>query len=87
MAGILPVGVLWRISLSSSMAFILATALLLRQKRKSVAIPALQSGYIGCNTGNGKKLSSNQAQLGQATCLADAKFLPISCVTSYVAAL
>ena len=26
-------------------------------------------GYVGCNTGNGEKLSSSQAQLGQATCL------------------
>ena len=47
----------------------------------------VQSGYIGCNTGNGKKLSSSQAQQGQGTCLADALFLSISCVTSYVAAL
>ena len=30
----------------------------------------IQSGYIGCNTGNGEKLSSSQAQVGQATCLA-----------------
>ena len=30
----------------------------------------VQSGYIGCNTGNGKKLSSSQSQLGQETCLA-----------------
>ena len=30
-------------------------------------------------TGNGKKLSSSQAQLGQATCLAVAEFLTISC--------
>ena len=32
----------------------------------------LLCGHIGCNTGNGKKLSSSQAQLGQATCLAAA---------------
>ena len=32
----------------------------------------LQSGYIGCNKGNGKKLSSSQAELAQATGLADA---------------
>ena len=32
--------------------------------------PLVQCGYGGCNTGNGKKLSSNQAQLGQTICLA-----------------
>ena len=32
----------------------------------------VQSGFIGCNTGNEKKLSSSQAQLGLGTCLADA---------------
>ena len=32
----------------------------------------IQSGYIGCNTGNGEELSSSQRQLGQATCLAAA---------------
>ena len=42
---------------------------------------------MGCNTGNGEKLSSSQAQLGQTTCLAVALFLSISCVTSSVAAL
>ena len=36
----------------------------------TLALPALQSGYVGCNAGNGEKLSSSQAQLGQATCLA-----------------
>ena len=30
----------------------------------------LQGGWGGWPTGNGKKLSSSQAQLGQATCLA-----------------
>ena len=29
----------------------------------------LQGGWGGWPTGNGKKLSSSQAQLGQATCL------------------
>ena len=32
----------------------------------SYVCSALQSGYIGCKTGNGKKLSSSQANLGQA---------------------
>ena len=27
----------------------------------------IQSGWSGCHTGNGKKLSSSQAQLGRAT--------------------
>ena len=31
---------------------------------------ALQGGWGGWPTGNGKKLSSCQTQLGQATCLA-----------------
>ena len=35
----------------------------------------VQSGYMGCNTGNGKKISSSQAQLGQATCWARQHFL------------
>ena len=30
----------------------------------------IQGGWGGWPTGNGKKLSSSQAQLGQATCLA-----------------
>ena len=30
----------------------------------------IQSGLSGCRTGNGKELSSSQAQLGQATSLA-----------------
>ena len=44
--------------ISSSLVFLLANAI------------NVQSGYIGCNTGNGEKLISSQAQLGQATCLA-----------------
>ena len=47
----------------------------------------VQSGYKGCNTGNRKKRSTSRAQPGQATCLAVASFLSISCVTSYVATL
>ena len=42
----------------------------------------LQSGWSGCRTGNEKILSSSQAQLGQATYLAVAQFLSVSCVTS-----
>ena len=38
--------------------------------RSSSYMSQLQSAYIGCNTGNREKLSSSQAQLGQATCLA-----------------
>ena len=45
---------------------------------------ALQPADIGWSTGNGKKLSCIQAQLGQATCLAVALFLSISCGPSYV---
>ena len=41
----------------------------------------LQSGWSGCRTGNRKKLSSSQAQLGQATYLAVALFISISCAT------
>ena len=40
-------------------------------KQNLMKSKVLQRGYIGCNTGNGEKLSSSQAQLGQATCLAD----------------
>ena len=38
------------------------------QSTKSVYV--VQGGWCGWPTGNGKKLSSSQAQLGQATCLA-----------------
>ena len=43
---------------------------------------SVQSGWSGCRTGNGKKLSSSQAQLGQATYLAVAQFIAVSCETS-----
>ena len=42
---------------------------------------------MGCNTGNGEKLSNSQACCLAQLCLAASKFLSISCVTSYVAAL
>ena len=48
----------------------IATAAVL--DNKTSLIHYVESGYIGCNTGYVKKLSSIQAQLGQATCLADA---------------
>ena len=41
---------------------------------------------IVCPTGNGEKFSSSQAQLGQATCLAVASFLSISCGANYLLA-
>ena len=44
----------------------------------------LQPADIGWPTGNGKKLSCSQVQLGQATGLAFALFLSISCGPSYV---
>ena len=44
----------------------------------------IQPADIGLPTGNGKKLSCTQAQLGQATGLAFASFLSISCWPSYV---
>ena len=44
----------------------------------------LQPADIGWPTGNGKKLSSTQAQLGQTTCLVVASFLSISCKPSNV---
>ena len=47
----------------------------------------VQGGWGGWPTGNGKKLSSCQAQLGQATCLAVAKFISISCGSSTPSAL
>ena len=43
----------------------------------------VQPADIGLLTGNGKELSCSQAQLGQATCLAVASFLSISCGPSY----
>ena len=47
----------------------------------------IQGGWGGSTTGNGKKLSSSQAQLGQATCLAVAYFPSISCGSSTPSAL
>ena len=44
----------------------------------------VQGDYVGFNTGNEEKLSCNQAELGQASCLAVAEFLSISSVKSYV---
>ena len=41
-----------------------------------------QSGWSGRRTGNRKKRSSSLAQLGQATYLAVASFLSVSCATS-----
>ena len=49
-----------------------------------VAQLPVQPADIGWPTGNGKKLSSCQAQLGLATCLAVASFLSVSCGPSYV---
>ena len=45
---------------------------------------SIQPADIGLPTGNGKKISCSQAQLGQATCLAVAYFLSIYCGPSYV---
>ena len=47
----------------------------------------LKGGWGGLPTGNGKKLSSSQTQLSQATCLAVAYFLSISCGSSTPSAL
>ena len=47
----------------------------------------IQCGWGGWPTGNGKKLSSSQAQLGLATCLAVTYFLFISGATSAPSAL
>ena len=44
----------------------------------------VQPADIGWPTGNRKKLSCCQAQLSQATCLAVAYLLSISCWSSYV---
>ena len=44
----------------------------------------IQPADIGWPTGNGKKLNRSQAQLAQATGLAVAYFLSISCGPSYV---
>ena len=48
------------------------------------SLSSLQSVDIGLLTGNGKKLSCSQAQVGHATGLAVASFLFISCGPSYV---
>ena len=48
--------------------------------RKNNSVDSIQSGYLGLNTVNGKKRSSIHAQLVQATCVAVASFLSISCV-------
>ena len=57
-----------------------------RQRRKDWegTRSRLQGGWP---TGKGKKLSSSQAQLGQATCLAVAYFFSISCGPSTPSAL
>ena len=47
----------------------------------------VQDGYIGFNTGNGKKLSYSQAELGQGNYLVIANFFYISSVESNVATL
>ena len=47
----------------------------------------VQCSWSGYPTGNGKKLSRSQAQLGQATCLAVAYFLSIFCGPSTPSAL
>ena len=47
----------------------------------------VQPADIGLPTVNGNKLSCSQAQLGQATCLAVALFLSITCGPSYVCRL
>ena len=54
------------------------------ESMSSQIFPPIQPADIGWPTGNRKKLSSCQAQLGQATCLAVASFLSISCGQSYV---
>ena len=48
---------------------------------------ALQGHLIGCHTGNGDQLSSNQAEPGQAINSAVAYFPSISCATSCPLAL
>ena len=48
---------------------------------------SVQGGWGGWPTGNGEKLNSSQAQLGQATCLAVAYSLSISCRPSTPSAL
>ena len=52
-----------------------------------LSVFGIQGGWGGWPTGNGKKLSSCQAQLGQATCLAVAYFFSISCGPSTPSAL
>ena len=49
--------------------------------------PSLQGHLIGCRTGNGDQLSSNQAEPGQAINSAVAYFPSISCATSCPLAL
>ena len=51
------------------------------------SIHSVQCSCSGWPTGNGKKRSRSQAQLGQATCLSVAKFLSISCGPSWARAL
>ena len=56
-------------------------------RRPLVENSVLQGGLGGWPTGNGKKLSSSQVHLGQATCLDVAYFLSISCGPSTPSAL
>ena len=57
---------------------------LLSMTPKTQKTAEVQPVDIGWPRGNGKKLSSSQAQLGQTTCLAVALFLSISCGPTYV---
>ena len=50
---------------------IVISAIRIRQGHTTNSLVAcIQGGWSGCRTGNGKKLSSSQAQLGQVTYLA-----------------
>ena len=64
-----------------SVVFLFCSLMLLMQNSYNGNLKnlILQGGWGGLPTGNGKKLSSSQAQQGQATCLAVAYFLSISC--------
>ena len=73
----------WQKALRTALVWILLGAFpfLWLVKHKHLYV---QPADIGWPTGNRKKLSNCQAQLGQATCLAVAYLLSISCRPSYV---
>ena len=76
----------WTLSIDqvNSVNGIIVQSALSHSCKEEYFLHTLQPADLGWPTGNGKKLSCCQAQLSQATCLAVAYLLSISCRPSYV---